>query len=319
MSKRNFLGGLWAASALALLAGCGPDAAEAVKDLQAPVIAAGACDASAKLPMVDIAGGVFEMGSDNAYPEEKPARQTQVGAYKISAYEVTNRDFTDFITETGYKTLAEREPDPALHPDIPEGQLVAGSAVFIAPKTKAEYWWQFVPGANWQQPEGPGSNITDRMDHPVVHIAYTDAKAFAAWAGGRLPSEAEWEYAARAGLDGATYEWGEEPPQEGSPRANTWQGLFPVIDKGEDGHMGTAPAGDYPANGYGLYDMTGNVWEWVADHNAAKNAGLIKGGSYLCADNFCRRYRPAAKQPQELDFSTNHIGFRVVMDVCGEG
>lgn len=293
---------------------------EAKNDFSTGVIDAAlsnhSCVETAGADFIYVSGGDFEMGSIGTYPEEAPVRRERVNGFWIGKYEVSNADFDLFTKETGYQTLAERTPDPALHPDIPADQLVAGSALFVPPKTKAEYWWQFMRGANWRQPRGPGSDISDKMDMPVVHVAYADAVAYAAWKGGRLPSEKEWEYAARGGLDGATYEWGETPPQNGTPRANTWQGVFPVIDKGEDGFMGAAPTGQYAANGYGLYDMTGNVWEWVADQNKARNMGLIKGGSFLCADNFCRRYRPAAKQPQELDFSTNHIGFRVVQDVC---
>lgn len=263
-----------------------------------------------------IQGGEFEMGSNTAYPEEKPVRRETVGHFFMSKQEVSNAEFKAFVDSTGYETIAERTPDPALHADIPADQLTAGSAIFVPPKTKAEYWWQFMSGANWRQPMGPGSNIAGKMDVPVVHIAYADAAAYAQWAKGRLPSETEWEYAARGGLKGATYSWGETPPQKGTPRANTWQGIFPLVDKGEDGFMGAAPTGQYEPNGYGLYDMTGNVWEWVSDRNTERNIGLIKGGSFLCADNFCRRYRPAAKQPQELDFSTNHIGFRIVKDAC---
>lgn len=261
-----------------------------------------------------IPAGTFMMGSDKAYAEERPVREETVQAFRITPHEITNREFKIFIEATGYKTLAEQTPDAALHPDIAKADLVAGSAVFVSPQKKTDYWWKFIAGANWTQPEGPGSNIKTRMDYPVVHIAYADAESYAAWAGGRLPSEKEWEYAARGGLDAATYEWGDTPPEKGSPRANTWQGLFPYIDKGEDGHMGSAPVGQFEANGYGLYDMSGNVWEWVSDRNTEHNAGLIKGGSFLCADNFCKRYRPSAKQPQEIDFSTNHIGFRIVFD-----
>lgn len=276
------------------------------------------CPAQPNRTLSDIPAGTFEMGSEKAYPEERPIRQESVEAFRIMPHEVTNREFTAFTRATGYKTIAEKTPDPALHPDIPKEDLVAGSAVFVTPKKKTDYWWTFLADANWTQPEGPGSNIKNRMNHPVVHIAYADAAAYAAWAGGRLPSEKEWEYAARGGLDGATYTWGETPPDTGTPRANTWQGLFPYVDKGEDGHIGTAPVGEFDANGYGLFDMSGNVWEWVSDRNKARNAGLIKGGSFLCADNFCRRYRPSAKQPQELDFSTNHIGFRVVYDAADQ-
>lgn len=294
------------------LQACGKKVAE---DMSEPVVAnSAACPVQSDLKLADIPVGTFKMGSDKAYAEERPVRQESVKAFRITTHEITNREFVAFTKATGYKTLAEKTPDPALHPDIPKKDLVAGSAVFVTPKKKTDYWWTFLAGANWSRPEGPGSNMKSRMDHPVVHIAYADAAAYAAWAGGRLPSEKEWEYAARGGLDGATYEWGEASPYEGSARANTWQGLFPYVDKGEDGHMGSAPVGQYEPNGYGLYDMSGNVWEWVADRNSARNAGLIKGGSFLCADNFCKRYRPSAKQPQELDFSANHIGFRVVFD-----
>ena len=173
--------------------------------------------------------------------------------------------------------------------------------------------WRFIEGASWKAPDGPGSNILKTLDHPVNHIAYADALAYAKWAGGDLPSEAQWEYAARGGLDGAIYDWGDvEPDKQDLPRANTWQGIFPVINRASDGYLASAPVGCYEPNGYGLYDMTGNVWEWVKDSNPQANQGVIKGGSFLCADNYCRRYRPAARHPKELDFSTNHIGFRVV-------
>lgn len=267
------------------------------------------------LTMAAIPGGNFEMGSNNAYPEERPVRVESVGPFRLLATEVTNSQFKRFVEATGYVTQAEEKPDPALHPDIPADQLIAGSAVFTPPTAHRRYWWQFVPGANWRRPEGPGSDIKDRMDHPVVHVSYADATAYAEWVGGRLPRETEWEFAARGGLSGAAYEWGETPPGQGPARANTWQGIFPVMDLGDDGYIGSAPVGQYQANGYGLHDMTGNVWEWVADADIEKNAGLLKGGSFLCADNFCQRYRPSAKQPQELDFSTNHIGFRVAFDL----
>ncbi|MEL6727176.1 MAG: formylglycine-generating enzyme family protein [Pseudomonadota bacterium] len=264
---------------------------------------------------VELEGGSFQMGAADMYPEERPIRPAQVEPFRISATEITNRQFEVFVDQTGYRTTAEQSPDPALHPGIPADQLVAGSAVFVSPLVSGNpTWWQFVPGANWRTPEGPGSAITERMDHPVIHVSHADALAYATWAGGDLPTEAEWEFAARAGLEGARYEWGEEAPGEGSAKANTWQGAFPLENTGGDGHIGTAPVGCYPANAFGLHDMTGNVWEWTkASFNPADaNSGLIKGGSYLCADNFCRRYRPAARQPQERDFSTSHIGFRIV-------
>ena len=260
-------------------------------------------------------GGTFLMGSVDMYPEERPIRSASVDAFGISSTEITNREFAEFVTETGNLNNAEQTPDPAVHPDILPNELVAGSAVFVSPLVSgSRQWWQFVPGANWQTPEGPGSTITERQDHPVVHVSYADALAYAAWAGGDLPTEAEWEFAARAGLDGARFEWGDEPPEQGPVKANTWQGMFPLENTAADGHAGTAPVGCYNPNAYGLYDMTGNVWEWTHGqfNTADPNSGLIKGGSYLCADNFCRRYRPAARQPQERDFSTSHIGFRVV-------
>jgi formylglycine-generating enzyme required for sulfatase activity len=257
-------------------------------------------------------GGAFTMGSDTGYPEERPARLVEVGAFALTIYEVTNAEFAAFVDDTGYVTVAQRSPDPALHPEIPKDTLVPGSAVFVPPRG-AEFWWQFVPGAYWRAPEGPGSDILERMDHPVVHMAFEDVQAYARWVGGRLPTEAEWEFAARGGLDQATYEWGDTPPDQGGSRANTWQGLFPVLDTGDDGYLGSAPVGKFEPNSYGLYDMTGNAWEWVATQS--NGMGLVKGGSFLCAENFCRRFRPSARQPQELDFSTNHIGFRVAFDL----
>lgn len=257
------------------------------------------------------------MGSDNHYSDEGPVRTFTLAPFKIDPFEVTRAQFQEFIKATGYVTVAERKPDPALHPNIPEDKLVAGSAVFsMAVGDSQAGRWQFVPGAAWDKPDGSQSKIAAEMNHPVNHIAYEDALAFAVWAGGDLPSEAQWEYAARGGLDGAAYEWGDvEPDQMDIPRANTWQGIFPVINRADDGYVGTAPVGCYEPNGYGLYDMTGNLWEWTKDSDLTSNQGIIKGGSYLCASNYCRRYRPAARQNQELDFSTNHIGFRLVYSV----
>ncbi|MEM7492678.1 MAG: formylglycine-generating enzyme family protein [Pseudomonadota bacterium] len=267
---------------------------------------------------IQLTGGRFQMGSDSGYLEERPLRIAEVSAFAIDATEVTNAQFAAFIEDTGYITTAERTPDPKLHPEIPADQLVAGSAVFVSPLVSgSSQWWQFVAGASWKAPEGPGSTLAGRMDHPVIHISYTDALAYANWTGGRLPSEAEWEFAARGGLETARYEWGDEAPNEGAPKANTWQGAFPLEDTGNDGYQGTAPVGCYAPNGYALYDMTGNVWEWTTALYDMRNpnSGLIKGGSHLCAANFCQRYRPAARQPQERDFSTSHIGFRVVYDL----
>lgn len=263
---------------------------------------------------VTISGGSFEMGSNPVYPEEGPVRSVSVSNFEIRSHEVTNRDFVEFVEQTGYMTMAERQPDPADHPDIPAEYLVPGSAVFVSPlETPDKYWWQFVAGAHWRTPEGPGSDIYDRMRHPVVHIAYEDAHAYARWAGGALPTEAQWEFAARGGLERAPYEWGETHPDAGDVRANTWQGAFPIENSVRDGFARTSPTGCYQSNGYGLFDMTGNVWEWVLDEEPGDgNSGRLKGGSFLCADNYCRRFRPSARQAQELDFSASHIGFRIV-------
>ncbi len=264
---------------------------------------------------IAITGGTFTMGSDQAYPEEKPVREATVGAFSISATEVTNAQFAEFVEATGYVTQAEQAPDPALHPDIPAALLKAGSAVFEpTPQPANMNWWTFVEGASWKEPDGPGSSIEGREHHPVVHVTYADALAYAEWAGGDLPTEEEWEFAARAGLDQATYEWGEEHPQKGTAKANTWQGAFPIADSGSDGYKGTAPVGCFPANAYGIHDMTGNVWEWTKStgDQRGSNSSLVKGGSYLCADSYCARFRPAARQAQERDLSTDHIGFRVV-------
>lgn len=284
------------------LAACGEQAA--------PAALCGAANAPVNLP-----GGTFTMGAADGYPEEGPVRQVQVTAFAVDSHEVTNARFAEFVDATGYVTVAERRPDPSLHPDVPQDRLVPGSAVFRSPESGTNRWWHFVPGAYWRSPEGPGSTIENRMNHPVVHVAHADAAAFAAWAGGRLPTEAEWEYAARGGLDQARYTWGAGPAPHRNPTlANTWQGDFPFTDTGADGHRGSAPVGCFPPNGFGLYDMAGNVWEWTSDWFVAAdaNSGLIKGGSFLCAENYCRRYRPAARHPQERDFSTSHLGFRVV-------
>lgn len=275
------------------------------------------CQAANMAEPVSLNGGTFKMGSDSHYSDEGPIREVTLPAFKIDPFEVTRARFKKFVTETGYVSTAERKPDPKLHPNIPADQLVAGSALFtMALGENTAGRWQFIPGASWHSPDGPGSNITTELNHPVNHVTYEDALAFAKWAGGDLPTEAQWEFAARGGLDGAPYEWGDtEPDKLDIPRANTWQGIFPVINRATDGYLASAPVGCYEANGYGLHDMTGNLWEWVKDSEPNANQGLIKGGSFLCADNYCRRYRPAARHPQELDFSTNHIGFRVAYPV----
>ncbi|WP_439620148.1 formylglycine-generating enzyme family protein [Hyphomonas sp.] len=272
------------------------------------------CPGEHEQSIVDLPSGRFVRDSSDRSPDERPVRTVEVEAFRIDAREVTNREFANFVEATGYLTLAERTPSTGMHPDIPNELLVPGSAVFVLSGDGHTGGWRFIRAASWRQPEGPGSSLDDKWAHPVVHIAYADALAFAHWRGGRLPTEAEWEYAARGGLDRATYEWGEVAPSLEPYRANTWQGIFPFTNTGSDGFVQSAPTGCYPPNGYGLYDMTGNVWEWVADKDIDHNQGLLKGGSFLCADNFCRRYRPAARIFQELDFSANHIGFRVVYD-----
>lgn len=300
-----------------------------------------ACPTAKVVDQVWIPGGTFQFGTDHAYPEEAPSREMSVEGFWMDRHEVTNAEFARFVEETGHVTVAERSPDPKDYPDIPPENLVPGSAVFSQPAampngTMADqmdlgHWWAFVSDANWRQPNGPGSSI-EGMDHlPVVHVAYPDALAYARWAGRDLPSEVEWEFAARGGHvptaedDTPTADVG----PDGRYRGNTWQGHFPVMNEGKDGFVGLAPVGCFPANGYGLHDMTGNVWEWTTsyyrpNHREAapdsfddpRQPGIpvrvIKGGSYLCARNFCWRYRPAARQAQDVGFSTGHIGFRTL-------
>lgn len=248
----------------------------------------------------DLPAGTLQKGQDAIYAEEINGARVHVEAFSIQIHEVTNDQFSAFVAQTGYVTDAER--------GLIEGREDAGSAVFSSGR------WQLVPGAAWNSPEGPGSDITGRGRDPVVHISLADARAYAAWAGGRLPSEEEWEYAAQLGLpdparaDSGAYDG------EGMPVANTWQGLFPVSDMAADGFAGRSPAGCFGADRTGLYDMIGNVWEWT-ETPFDPYTHTIKGGSYLCAANFCRRYRPAARQSQERDFSTGHIGFRIVRDI----
>ena len=296
--------------------------------------------------MVWIPEGRFTMGSDRHYPEEAPAHEVFVSGFWMDTHPVTNAEFSRFVEATGYVTLAERPVDPALYPGANPELLLPGSAVFSPPRGPIELsnclaWWQYVPGACWRRPEGPMSTIAERMDHPVVHVAYEDAAAYAAWAGKELPTEAEWERAARGGLDGAEYCWGDEPAPRGRLLANYWQGRFPWENLALDGFEGTSPVGAFPANGFGLYDMAGNVWEWTSDHYVAGHAvtaspsvvhnprgperersfdplvpgfprKVLKGGSYLCAENYSFRYRPAARAPQTVDTSACDIGFRCV-------
>ncbi len=277
------------------------------------------------------------MGEAEAYREERPVTQTCVDDFEIAATEVTNAQFQAFVDATGYETRAERGWR-ADEPGGPGIDVPAGSAVFQQPTqaVRALTWWRLVEGASWRAPHGPDATSAPNPGAPVVHVTQADAAAYAAWAGGRLPTEAEWEYAARGGVDGALMAWDEAEAGARAARANTWQGVFPVVNLNQDGHADLAPAASYPANGFGLYDMIGNAWEWTAtpyapDHTpeararAAANGldptqpgvpvGVIKGGSYLCAPNYCARFRPAARQAQDLAFGTSHIGFRIVRDV----
>lgn len=266
--------------------------------------------------MVLLPGGEFTMGGE-VYPEEAPLRRGRVASFWIDTHEVTNAQFQRFVDATGYVTLAQRAPSATDYPDADPSLLVAGSAVFSLPPASEPAadmsWWSYVPGACWRHPTGPGSSIEGRMDEPVVHIAYEDAAAYANWCGKRLPTEEEWEYAARGGLIAKIYAWGDELTPEGRFMANTWQGQFPTDNTAADGFVLAAPVGRFPANGFGLYDMIGNVWEWTATQ-VPTSEHITKGGSFLCAPNYCQRYRPAARFPVTNDTTTSHIGFRCVRD-----
>jgi formylglycine-generating enzyme required for sulfatase activity len=298
--------------------------------------------------MVWIPGGTFFMGSDKHYPEETPVHEVTVEGFWMDKFTVTNEDFACFVQATGYVTLAERPANPANYPGAKPELLQPSSVVFRKPAFRVDLrnhynWWAYIPGANWRHPEGPDTLLKDRSRHPVVHIAFEDAEAYAKWVGKELPTEAEWEFAARGGLDHATFAWGEEFAPEGKQMANTWQGEFPWQNTRKDGYEGLAPVGQFPANSYGLFDVIGNVWEWTSDwygpHHAAQTCcggtvperrtqeesydpqmpdiriprKVIKGGSYLCAPNYCRRYRPAARMAQPVDTSTCHVGFRLIV------
>ena len=286
--------------------------------------------------MVELHGGTFRMGSDRFYSEERPVHEVKVQGFWIDRHPVTVAEFRRFVKATGHVTWAEQEPAAADYPDADAESLVPGSLVFRktdGPVDLRDFrnWWSWTPRADWRHPEGPESNVGGRELHPVTHVAYADAEAYAAWAGKSLPTEAEWEYAARGGLDGATFTWGDEPAPKGRMMANTWQGEFPWQNLREDGYEGTSPVEKFPANGFGLYDMTGNVWEWTTDAfdrpvaagrpccGPPAHAGerfprkVIKGGSHLCAPNYCLRYRPAARQAESVDTTTCHIGFRCVI------
>jgi formylglycine-generating enzyme required for sulfatase activity len=300
--------------------------------------------------MVYLNGGTFLMGSNTHYPEEAPAHQVSVSPFWIDKTPVTNLQFKQFVEATGYITFAELPPNPNDYPGAPAHMLQPGSLLFVPPLKPTDLtdwsWWKFEFGTTWRNPQGPESTIHGLDDHPVVHIAYCDALAYASWRGKSLPSEAEWEYAARGTLEGCEFAWGDELTPLGKHMANTWQGDFPYENTMEDGYSRTSPVKTFPPNDYGLYDMIGNVWEWTADfwspthqfksvspccirHNprgGAKNQSydpampeisiprqVLKGGSHLCAPNYCRRYRPAARHPEAVDTSSSHIGFRCVI------
>lgn len=285
-----------------------------------------ACQADLAIPdpahiragMVKIKGGTFLMGAAALRPEEGPARPVKVGDFWIDQHEVTNADFAKFVKATGYVTEAERPLDPKLYPGLTPSQMRPSSLVFVGAEPGVDRgdpsaWWRVIPGADWRHPKGPGSNIKGRETLPVVHIGYEDALAYARWLGRDLPTEAEWEYAARGGLAGAPYVWGQQKTPGGQPQANTWQGVFPSIDAGGDGYKASAaPVGCFKPNGYGLFDMAGNVWEWTKDQ-VPGGQRLIKGGSFLCADDYCFRYRPAAREVGPPDTGASHIGFRTVI------
>jgi formylglycine-generating enzyme required for sulfatase activity len=299
--------------------------------------------------MVYIPSGTFRMGSDRHYPEEAPAHHVTVGGFWMDRTPVTNRQFEAFVIATNHITLAEIIPDPAAYPGVLPDMIFAGSLVFVPPQHEVDLrgwhqWWAWKKGADWRHPCGPESNIEGLQDHPVVHVAFGDALAYAQWAGKSLPTEAEWEYAARGSLEGAEYAWGDEFMPGGQVMANNWHGAFP--HQRQSAFERTSPVASFPVNGFGLFDMIGNVWEWTTDWwsdrhsvDAAKSCCMphnphggpeiqsydpalpqiriprkvVKGGSYLCAPDYCRRYRPAARHAETIDTSTGHIGFRCVI------
>ena len=300
--------------------------------------------------MVALPGGSFRMGSDRHYPEEAPSHVATVAPFLIDRAPVTNRDFARFVAATGHVTSAEIAPDANDYPGALPHMLRAGSLVFTPTAGPVDLrdwtqWWRYAFGATWREPLGPGSTIEGLDDHPVVHVAYRDAEAYAAWAGKALPTEAEWEFAARGGLDDAEYAWGDEFMPGGRKLAKTWHGRFPFENLADDGFPRTAPVGRFPPNGYGLVDMIGNTWEWTTDWWTTRHESgpdrpccgsggarvsrevasydprqpqiriprkVLKGGSHLCAPSYCRRYRPAARHAEPVDTSMSHLGFRCV-------
>jgi formylglycine-generating enzyme len=299
--------------------------------------------------MTWVPGGKFLMGSEDFYPEERPARRVEVDGFWIDDHPVTVAEFRRFVTATGYVTVAERPLDPAQYPGADPALLSPGSLVFFATRGPVDLrdvsrWWRYTPGADWRHPGGPGSTAGGLDRHPVTHVTAEDADAYAAWAGKELPTEAEWEFASRGGLDGAVFTWGDDEFPKGKAMANTWPGEFPWQNRKPPGKRGTSPVRSFPPNGYGLYDMAGNVWEWTSDYFTTERDAahaccvprnprvtdaaaslvpgqpgahiprrVIKGGSHLCAPNYCLRYRPAARQGEAVDTSTAHLGFRCVV------
>ena len=293
--------------------------------------------------MVWVPGGGFWMGSNDGQPDERPAHEVTVHGFWMDQTEVTNEEFDRFVKATGFVTMAERKPDPKDFPNVPPENLVAGSVVFAPPPGNVPLdnhmlWWEYRPGANWRHPEGPESNLKSREKHPVVHVCWDDAVAYAKWAGKRLPTEAEWEFAARGGLDRQPFAWGSERVPGNKWMANVWQGRFPNENKLSDGFLGTSPIATFPANGYGLYDMAGNVWEWCADwyrpdyyargesdnpkgpsdsfdpREPGMAKRVMRGGSFLCSELYCEGYKPGARMKSSPDTGLSHTGFRCVKD-----
>ena len=295
-----------------------------------PLPSAVSAQPTTHLGMIHLRGGEFLMGTDDGVgylaDGEGPARRVRVNAFAIDPCAVTNAQFRAFVKATGYQTDAERFGWSFVFHLLLPPRL----ARLDLPRPLAAPWWRRVEGADWSRPEGPGSGIEKRLDHPVVHVSWNDAQAYCAWAGCRLPTEAEWEYAARGGLEGARYPWGDDLVPDGQHRCNIWQGVFPMKNTAEDGYVGTAPAKSFPPNGYGLYNMVGNVWEWCADWFSPRyhvkgprnnptgpphgTARVMRGGSYLCHASYCNRYRVAARSSNTPDSSTGNLGFRCVRD-----
>jgi formylglycine-generating enzyme required for sulfatase activity len=327
-----------------LAIGCAdsPDAPRATVQINSTPAPTPAPDA-----MVWVPGGTFWMGCDSCgMPDAAPEHLVSVDGFWMDRTPVTNADFEKFVKATGYLTVAERPLDPTHFPGVPASMLVPGSAVFSAtaepvPLDNPLRWWRYTPGASWRHPEGPGSDIGARGDHPVVHVAYEDAMAYATWTGHRLPTEAEFEFAARGGLDRNLYPWGNELMPGNKAAANIWQGRFPAKDSAEDGYAGTAPVTTFAPNGFGLYDMGGNVWQWCADWyradyysglalrgTAARNPRgpddsfdpqepgaakrVLKGGSYLCSEQYCARYLVGSRGKGEVTSGASNLGFRLV-------